>query len=345
MTVPVLLVGNFLSSTRRYRLACEELAAHLEERDWTVLTTSDESRRPLRLLDMAASAWRWRRRYAVAQVDVFSGPSFLWAEAACFVLRRARKPYVLTLRGGELPAFARRHPRRVRALLRSAAVVTAPSPYLSRQMAPYRDDILVLPNAIALGTYPFRPRHAARPDLLWLRAFHTIYNPPLAVAVLARLASEFPDVRLTMVGPERDGSLGDTRESADRLGVAGRVTFAGAVAKAEVPEWMARSDVFINTTNADNTPISVLEAMACGLCVVTTAVGGIPYLLEDGVDALLVPPDDADAMAAAVRRILTEPDLAQRLSTNGRAKALRFDWSVVLPQWESLLRRTAGAGG
>ena len=81
--------------------------------------------------------------------------------------------------------------------------------------------------------------------------------------------------------------------------------------------------------------------MACGLCIVSTRVGGIPYLLEDGSDALLVPPNDPDAMAAAVRRILTEPGLAERLSRNARQKASGFDWRTILPRWEALFTEIA----
>jgi glycosyltransferase involved in cell wall biosynthesis len=91
----------------------------------------------------------------------------------------------------------------------------------------------------------------------------------------------------------------------------------------------------------DNTPVSVLEAMACGLCVVSTRVGGIPYLLQHGRDALLVPPNDPEAMAAAVRRVLTEPALAESLSHNARLKAEQFDWSAILPQWQALLASVA----
>lgn len=337
----VLLVGNFLSSTRRYRLACEELAVRLQRAGWIILTTSEQPHRLKRLVDMARSAWRWRRNYVIANVDVFSGSAFLWAEVACWTLRRAKRPYVLTLRGGELPRFAERWPRRVRRLLQSSALSVAPSRYLLEQMAPYANDLLLVPNAIELGAYTFRARHAAQPNLFWLRAFHEIYNAPLAPEVLARLVPDFADVRLVMVGPDRDGSLSQTRDRAEHLHVLDRIQFPGGVSKSDVPRWMNAGDVFLNTTNADNTPVSVLEAMACGLCVVSTSVGGIPYLLEDGKDALLVPPNDADAMARAVRRILSEPGLAERLSTNGRAKALRHDWSVVLPQWEALFRRVA----
>jgi glycosyltransferase involved in cell wall biosynthesis len=102
-------------------------------------------------------------------------------------------------------------------------------------------------------------------------------------------------------------------------------------------------DVFLNTTRVDNTPVSVLEAMACGLCVVSTNVGGIPYLLQHGHDALLVPSDNAEAMAGAVRRILTEPGLAAQLSANARGTASGCDWSAVLPQWEALIDELASS--
>jgi len=191
-------------------------------------------------------------------------------------------------------------------------------------------------------SYRFRQRSLPSPSLIWLRAFHHIYNPALAPAVVARLAGEWPGVRLTMHGPDKgDGSLEAARDTARQLGVEGLIRIPGAVPKHIVPEVLATGDIFLNTTNFDNTPVSVLEAMACGLCIVSTDAGGIRHLLEDGKDALLTPRGDADAMANAVRRILTEPGLAARLSSNARRKAESFDWSVVLPELERELKRAA----
>jgi len=180
---------------------------------------------------------------------------------------------------------------------------------------------------------------------VWLRAFHEVYNPRIAVQVAASIIREHPECRLFMGGGDKgDGSLQRTEELAKALGIAGSVEFSGKIASSEVPDWLQGGDVFINTTNVDNAPVSVIEAMACGLCVVSTNVGGIPCLLDDGKDALLVPPDDPEAMAAAIRRILTEPGLSERLSKNARRKAEQFDWSSMLPRWEELLRNVAGAG-
>jgi glycosyltransferase involved in cell wall biosynthesis len=342
----VLLVGNFLSGSSRNRGVCEDLAVRLAASGWSVMTTSDRRARLARLADMVGTAWRRRREYAVSQVDVYSGPGFSWAEAACWTLRRARKPYALTLHGGNLPAFARRWPGRVGRLLGSAPVVTTPSRYLLERMRPYRDDLRLLPNALDLADYRFGHRERARPRLVWLRAFHETYNPRLAARVLGRLAAEFPEIRMTMIGPDKgDGSLRGTRRVAEELGVADRLSLPGAVTKAGVPAALHAGDIFLNTTRIDNAPVSVVEAMACGLCVVSTDVGGIPYLLDHEEDALLVPPDDPRAMADAVRRLLTEPGLAGRLSSNARAKAEGFDWSRILPRWDALLHGLMQGGG
>ena len=141
-----------------------------------------------------------------------------------------------------------------------------------------------------------------------------------------------------MIGPDRgDGSLQEMKQTAKELGVANRILLPGRISKSEVTEWMSGADIFLNTTHVDNTPISVLEAMACGVCVVSTNVGGIPYLLDHEHDALLVPSDDPVAMATAIRRLLCEPRLSERLSRNARQKVKQFDWSVIFPQWEELL--------
>ena len=215
----ILLVGNFLSRHVATRTVGEELAERLAANGWQVAATSSMLPRLARLLDMQRTIWS-RGPFTVAQVDVYSGPAFLWAEAACWSLRRRDTPYVLTLHGGKLPEFAERWPRRVRQLLGGARVVTTPSPYLLKSMAPYRQDLRMLPNPLDLAAYPFTPRRQLEPHLVWLRAFHRIYNPELAPRVLSRLVDAHPQAALTMVGPDKgDGSLERTRRRAEALGV------------------------------------------------------------------------------------------------------------------------------
>lgn len=331
-------MSNLFSVGSSYGAVSQELASRLSESGWQVVTTSSLSNRFLRPIDMLLTIGKKRKRYSVAQLDVFSGAAFRWAELSTWALRKLGKPYILTLHGGNLPAFAKKNEKRVKALLRYASAVTTPSRYLLEEMSPYVPDILLIPNPIYLSNYYFRLRQSSSPNLLYLRAIHHLYNPTMAVTSVAKLATEFPGIQLTMVGPDKgDGTLEETRLLIKQLGLDDRISLPGAIPKSHVPVAMTEADIFLNTTTADNTPISVIEAMASGLCIVSTNVGGIPYLLTHEYDALLVPSGDAEAMADAVRRILTELGLAERLSRNARDAAEKFDWSAILPQWESLL--------
>lgn len=343
MNNTVLLVGNFPPSEIGFMSVSEQLAKRLSANGWRVVTTSREVNRLSRLLDMIKTVWRQRGLCDVALVEVFSGKAFVWAEVVCWLLGRVKKPYILTLHGGGLPTFANRWPGRVRRLLRSAAAVTAPSHYAEEKLKGYCEHIEVLPNPIEVTRYQVRLGTDVEPRLIWVRAFHRIYNPSLAPRVISILVKAFPEVTLMMIGRDKgDGSLQDARKCAEDLGVSQSISFLGGVRNEDIPQWLNKACIFLNTTNFDNVPVSVLEAMASGLCIVSTNVGGLPYLLDHGKDGYLVPPDDPQAMADAIEKVLRDPVLAHRLSSAARKKAERFDWSVILPSWESTIRATIG---
>ncbi|MCK6577908.1 MAG: glycosyltransferase family 4 protein [Anaerolineae bacterium] len=352
MTEPASKSVLFLSyiasqKTGLYRLVTEELIDRLPALGWRTMGASGKQNRLLRMLDVLLTIWRLRREYQVAHVDVFSGLAFIQAELSVGLLRLLGKPVVLTLRGGNLPAFSQGHPRRVRRLLNAADQVAAPSDYLRDALRPFRSDMVMIPNGVALQSYHFHLREKPAPKILWLRAMHAIYNPTLAVEVIARLRRRYPDIHLWMVGPDKgEGTLENVKTAIAAAKLEQHIEIIGGVPKAQVPAWMDKADILINTTNIDNTPVSLIEAMASGLCLVTTNVGGIPALLHDGVDGLLVPPADAEAMANAAVRLIEEPGFGAALSRQAYVYAQRCDWSVVLRQWDDLLLRVArGASG
>ncbi len=338
----LLVVDNFLAASgATTRTVNEDLADRLEGRGWRVLRTSRRQNRFLRLADMLLTVWRQRRAYDVALVGVYSGAAFFWAEAVTTLLKRLGKPVVLVLHGGNLPVFCRRWPRRAWRLWSQADQLVAPSPFLPARISLPPGKSRLIPNPLELSAYPFRLRDRVAPRLVWLRAYHDLYQPEVALAVMAILAKTIPDLRLAMAGPEKTpGAAAALRVLAGRLGVADRIDWGGKQAKPAVPAWLSRGDIFLNTSQVDNTPVTLLEAMALGLCVVSTDAGGIPFLVEDGVDGLLAPTGDAMALAERVRRLLGDPALAARLSAAGRRKAETCDWSRVLPQYETVLRET-----
>lgn len=269
-------------------------------------------------------------------VNVFCGRAFLYEAAAIAYSKLMGKRTVAVLRGGSMPEFMQRWPRLIPRVLNFADAVVVPHEYLREQLAPFslRVDAMV-PNIIELENYPFRERSRIAPRLLFLRSFHPIYNPQLAVRVLAELQKTHPDASLTMAGPE-DIESEPTRALVQTLGVR-NVTFAGLVSKPKLVELAGEHDIHINTNRIDNFPVSVVEMWACGLPVVATRVGGTAYLIRDGEDGLLTPSDDALAMAQECRRLLGDAELTRRLSLAGRVRAESLTWDRVKGQWFSLL--------
>lgn len=323
---------------------CEDLANQLENSGWEIIRTSRSSVRTTRLWDMLITAWKSRNRYYCAIIDVFSGPAFFWAFLVGHLLSALQKPFVLTLHGGNLPTFAKRRSALVKNLLAKANRVTAPSIFLKECMLPYRNDIEEIPNPIHIDRYQFKLREKVRPRLVWLRAFHAIYNPILAVYVVRLLNERYPNISLSMIGPDKgDGSYSETIRLVNAFGLQDTIFFRGKIERNDVPKWLNKGDVFLNTSNVDNSPVSVVEAMACGLCVVSTNVGGMPYLLTDKSNALLVPPNDPTAMADAIVSIFDSQSLTRDISLNARQRAEQFDWKHILPRWDAVLTSVTAA--
>ncbi len=333
----VLMIGNYLISPRHNRNVWQALAERLPSVGWEVRVTSTKESQILRLLDMLTTIVIKRKQYDLAQIDVFSGKAFIFAECCAKVLRLIKKPIVLTLHGGGLPSFASQHPERVTKLLSLASKVVTPSPFLQQSLSKYQNEIMVIPNGIDIAAIAYKLRNSFSSDLIWVRAFHQTYNPELAVKVLSSLVKEYPKAKLTMVGPDKgDGSLQAVNTIAKNLGVEDHLTILPAVPYEEVPSLLDQADIFINTTNYDTAPRSLLEAMANGVCVVSTDVGGIPWMITNCEDGLLVPPEDELAMVNAIKFLLEDPEFASRTSQNARRTAERHDWSKVIPEWDNL---------
>ncbi|MEM6797582.1 MAG: glycosyltransferase family 4 protein, partial [Acidobacteriota bacterium] len=199
----------------------------------------------------------------------------------------------------------------------------------------------VIPNVLDLEGAPFRHRErVGEPlEILWVRTFHDLYRPELAVEVLARLVRRGTAARLTLAGQDK-GREAACRELAQRLGLADRVRFPGFLGAEAKRREFARHDVYLHTNRVDNMPVTVLEAAAFGLPVVAAAVGGVPDLLEDGRTGLLIADGDepvmADAMAGALEGLVGSPRRVSRLSSAGRELAEQSGWPAVHRRWLEL---------
>lgn len=337
MNKKLLYVGNKLSKHGNTATSVETLGAFLELEGYEIYYASSFKNKVLRLFHMIVATFYYGKKVNYVLIDTYSTQNFWFAYIVARICILLKVPYLAKLHGGELPRRLINSPKACDLLFKNACYITAPSDYLYEAFLPkYADNLLLIPNTIDIGLYNYQPREVKGPYLLWVRSFSKIYNPKMAIDVYAILKREFPTAELCMVGPDKEHLMDKYIAYAKDLEL--KVTFTGRLAKEDWIQLSKDFDVFINTTHYDNTPVSVIESMALGIPVVSTNVGGVPYLIEDGIDGLLVEDSDVMGMVNAIKKLWNQPELVMQIQTNARKKVERFDWYDVKNYWFALLK-------
>ena len=213
-----------------------------------------------------------------------------------------------------------------------------PSSYAESIFKKYNFQTTYIPNCIDFSNYTFKLRKKIRPRIMWLRSFHKIYNPKMAIEVLKILNNSYNDVKLTMVGPEKDGSLKECLELSKKYKLNQKIKFVGYLRKIEWLEIAKDHDIFINTSTIDNMPVSILEMMALGLPIISTNVGGIPFFLENRKNSYLVASNDSKNMAYQVEYLVERPKVACKISLDALNSLKPFSADLVVPEWVKIIK-------
>ena len=336
--IHILYVGNKLASKTRNVSGIDHLGPLLEAEGYKVYYASSRLNKLGRLLDMLWGCWRYRHKVHLVLIDTYSTLNFWYAVCVSQLCRLLKLKYVPILHGGNLPKRLETNPYLSRLLFGYAYKNIAPSVYLKKTFEVHGyTNLEHIPNVLSLAMYPFKARHFERINMLWVRSFAKIYHPELAVRILKNIQERGGGVSLCMVGPDSgDGSLQATQTLVETLGV--NVNITGKLTK---EAWVALSEnynVFINTSNFDNMPVSVMEAMALGLPVVSTNIGGMPFLIDHEVNGILVPPNNEEAFADALQDICSRPQKALRMAEKARMTVEALDWEQVKLQWYNVLK-------
>ena len=293
----------------------------------------------VRTLITQATYWPllWSELRQADVVHVFSASYTSYAISALpamLVGRQLGLPVLLNYHSGEAPDHLRRS-RLARRTLAGATMLAVPSSFLADVFATFGLTARVVPNIIDRDAFAFRARPVLRPRFLSTRNLEPMYNVGCTLRAFRRLQTEIPAATLTVVG---SGSERPRLEAlAASLGLTS-VTFAGRIPPAEMPRYFADADIYLQSPNIDNMPLSVLEAFAAGTPVISTNAGGVPAILEHGKHGLLVPPDDDRAMAEAALRLLNDDTLARQLAVAAHATTDAYTWARVRPLWLSAYR-------
>lgn len=282
-----------------------------------------------RLVPYLLHLWRAAGKADLLHVMANSGWSWhLFAAPAIWIGSVRGKPVVVNYRGGEAEPFLSRSADSVRASMRRAAILVLPSGFLKEVFDRFGMEGRIVSNIIDLVR--FRPADVTRTPaahIVVARNLEPIYGIDTALRAFARVAQARPDARMSVAGTGPQAA--ELQSLAASLGIADKVVFTGRLDRDQMAALYRDSDLTFNPSRVDNMPNSVLEALASGVPVVTTNVGGVPFIVEHEVTALLVPADDPQAMADAALRFLNDAAFAARIRAAGQDDVRRYAWSAV----------------
>ena len=274
-------------------------------------------------------------RYDVIHVFSASYWSFVLAPLPAMTIGRMfGKKVILNYHSGEADDHLARWPSAVKQMRRLAHEIIVPSEYLVDVFAGFGLKARAIFNFVDVGRIPYRRRTALQPRFLANRNLEPLYNVPVVLRAFALVQAEVPEASLVVAG------FGSQRAMLESLAAdlkLENVTFVGRVPSTEMGKLYDEADVYLNSSDIDNMPLSILDAFAAGVPVITTDAGGIPYVVRDGVTGFLVGRGQYADMASAALRLLREPSLAAQIADTARQECLdRYTWPVVQEQWEDL---------
>jgi glycosyltransferase involved in cell wall biosynthesis len=333
----ILYIGNNLTKKTKYPTTLETLSNLLKSEKYIIYTSSNKTNKVIRLLDMCFSVFYYSRKIDYILIDTYSTTNFYYAFFTSQLARIFKIKYIPILHGGNLPFRLENSKTLSKLIFSNSYINVAPSNYLKKEFEDRNYSVVLIPNVISIKDYKFKERIRFKPKLLFVRSFANIYNPTMAINVMRNLREKNMHAKLCMIGPDKDDGLKKLKKLAENLCVDKNIEFTGVLSKDVWHKKSEEFDIFINTTNVDNTPVSIIEAMALGLPVVSTNVGGLSYLINNNIDGILVRKNDDESMTNAIIELINFQEKALEIARNARNKIKKFDSRIVKKQWINLL--------
>lgn len=270
----------------------------------------------------------------------------MFAAPAVIIARLRATPVIINYRGGSADSFFSNAPSFVLKIVGRASMRVTPSVYLQRVFVKHGLSADVIPNIIDLSRFALGPQRAFgnSPHIIVTRNLEQIYDIPTAIRAFAIVKKAIPGATMTVAGSGPE--LANLHALVATLGLAESIEFSGRIENANIPKLYASADCMINSSTVDNMPISILEAFASGVPVISTDAGGIPDLVDHQVTGMLVPVGDAEGLARETVRVLQNPAVYADLRFAAYDEAQKYSWPQVRERWlaayiESARKRSA----
>ena len=266
-------------------------------------------------------------------VHVFSASywSFLLAPMpAIMAAKLLGKRVILNYHSGEAEDHLANWGNRVHPWLKLVDSIVVPSEYLREVFAEYGYDAVIIPNVLDLSRFAFCERRELQLNFISNRNFETHYQVDNTLRAFALIRERHSSAKLVVAGV---GSLeAELKQLAVDLGL-DDVLFVGRVEPEVMQDLLAQHDFFLNSSTIDNQPISVLEAFACGLAVISTPTGDLANMVRDGQTGVVIEPYKPVQMADAVDRLLQAGEVGVAMRRRAHEETSAYQWPNVRAAW------------
>ena len=273
--------------------------------------------------------WKVARNYDVLHIHCCSGWGFLPAVAGVSIGRKMGKHLVLTYHGGGGEQFFNKYPRLVRHYLLRTDTNIVLSGFLGKVFDQHKLPYTIIPNIIEFDEKQYRERTEISPRFICTRAHEPLYNIPCILRAFQTVLTELPESSLTLVGGGSEHEL--LIKMAKEMGLK-NVTFTGRVNNCEIYRHLNEADILLSSPTIDNMPVSLLEAMHAGLLVISSNVGGVPYMINDCKTGYLFPSDDSNALAELMIKAVRQPTESISLIHNAHQAVNAYRWENIRRQ-------------
>jgi L-malate glycosyltransferase len=270
-------------------------------------------------------------RYDIIHIFSASYFSFLLSPTpAVLVARLYGKKTILNYRSGEADDHLKTWKHTAVLTIRLFDKIVTPSGYLVDVFRKFGLSAEAIFNFVDTGRFRFRERNPLLPVFLSNRNFESHYNVSCTLRAFALIQAAIPEASLIVAGDGPEKAMLHSLASDLNLQ---NTYFIGRVSPTEMPALYHEADVFLNSPNIDNMPNSIIEAFACGLPVVSTNAGGIPYIVNSGENGLLVETADHHGLAESALSLFRSKGLAQSLIGAAQRDVRKYSWENVRDEW------------
>jgi glycosyltransferase involved in cell wall biosynthesis len=273
--------------------------------------------------------------YDVLHIFSASYLSFLIAPTpAVLIGKYFNKKVILNYHSGEAEDHLLRSEAIIKWILKYVDIVAVPSTYLQHIFSKFGIDTKVIYNVVNEDDFPFRERETFKPNFIVTRSLEPLYNLAYILKAFRLIQNKYPKASLTVAG---SGSQEGFLKSLSRDLKLRNITFTGRVEWDQIAEYYEKADIMLNASNIDNMPISILEAFSSGIPVISTEAGGIPSIIRNGENGLLVPINDDKSMAEKVIYLLENQEIARRIAEKAfNDFRTHYTWEVNRQKWLDL---------